>query len=59
MKLYHLVEWYGFGIASATDIWQPIIGIIHLVCSQNFSKKYYFLPPDMYMHVCVSEGEKC
>ena len=34
-------------------------GIIHLVCTQNFSKKYYFLPPDTHTYMCVSGGKCC
>ena len=33
-------------------------GIIHLVCLQNFSKNYYFLPPEAHTYVCVSGGKK-
>ena len=34
------------------------LGIIHLVCTQSFRKKY-FLPPDTHTYVCVSGGKKC
>ena len=27
--------------------------------TQNFSKKYYFLPPDMHTYMCVSGGKCC
>ena len=33
--------------------------IIHLVCTQNFSKNLYFLPPDTHRNVCLSGGKKC
>ena len=35
------------------------LGIIHLVSTQNFPKKLYFLPPDTLTYVCVSGGKKC
>ena len=31
------------------------IGIIHLVRTQNFLKNFYYLPPEVNKHVCVSE----
>ena len=45
MKLYHLVEWYGFGIASATDIWQPIDRDHWFSMSAKFFEKVLFLTP--------------
>ena len=31
--------------------------IINLVCTQNFPKNYYFLPPDKHTYKCVSEDK--
>ena len=36
-----------------------ILGIIHLVRTQDFPENFYFLPPDMHTYVCVSGGKKC
>ena len=35
-----------------------ILGIIHLVRTQNFSRKTYFSPPDAHTHVCILGGKK-
>ena len=49
-------------VASSTDIGPCpcqtyMIGIIHLVRTQNISKIYHFLPPDRHTYVCVSGGK--
>ena len=36
-----------------------IIGIIHLVPTQNFLKNLYFLPFETHLYVCLSGGKKC
>ena len=36
-----------------------LIGIIHLVQTQNFPKNYYFSPHDTYTYVRVSGHKKC
>ena len=36
-----------------------ILGIIHLVRTQDFPENFCFLPPDMHTYVCVSGGKKC
>ena len=35
------------------------LDIVHLVRSQNFLKKYLFLPPDTHTYVFMSGGKKC
>ena len=42
-----------------TLLFKLFIWIIHLVRTQNFSKKWHFLPPDTYTDKCVSGGKKC
>ena len=36
-----------------------LIGIVHLVRTQNFPKNQHFLSPDKRTYVCVSGGKKC
>ena len=35
--------------------WPVLYGMIHLVRTQNFSKNYYFLPPDTYTYQLINE----
>ena len=34
-------------------------GVIHLVCMQNFQRKYHFWHPETQPYVCVTGGKKC
>ena len=34
-------------------------GIIHLVRTQNFPKRQYFLHPDKHTFACILRGKKC
>ena len=45
-----------FKVARTQYSWSDL-GIIDLVRTQNFPKNKHFLPPDMYMYVCVSGGK--
>ena len=43
-----------------TSFYGLLLGLVHLVRTQNFQKTYYFLlPTDTHMYVCVSGGKKC
>ena len=36
-----------------------LVGVIYKEGTQNFSKNQHFLPPDIYIYVCVSGVKKC
>ena len=46
---------YGFPDSKLAFWW----GIIHLVCTQNFPRNEYFLPPDTHTYMRVSGVKKC
>ena len=43
--------------ASADRIARILLGIIHLVRTQNFPENQHFLPLDTHTYVCLSEGK--
>ena len=53
---YYKIFLYILGMAKVLKV--KLVGILHLVHTQNFPKKQHFLPPETHTYMCESGDKK-